>query len=385
MAKKLGSFRILSCTLSVLATVAFIIACGSGDPELLADFWERDNNVSENYMTDKIEDIMEQQLKPPQPPPPPPISSNVGGEESSDSGSGNTSSSSSEAQQPSSASPGVSSSDATSSSSARESLYTLECNILPANSTFPSNTRIPIDKRPEVKCKVKATGAVITLNENVDAFSWTNDPPWYAPDVGTYDNILVKISRATDGTKECDKMEVKCNSKITITGTVTPSSSSKASSNSNTPSSSSKASSNSNTPSSSSSKPASSSSAASNGTKGPCSRYCLWSAGGTCNEINTEHDYIDGGCTKGNCTCEQLIKNCSDYGYLYGSSTCSGTDLNGKNPSTVTILGCCKWPDNQGNPTNNNCWTLKSTDANTNCPNLLTPGKACASSNGACP
>ncbi|MDR2594634.1 MAG: hypothetical protein LBC87_07690 [Fibromonadaceae bacterium] len=290
MAKKLGSFRILSYTLSVLATVVFIVACGDGVPDILADF-RQNVDVSENEMRDKIGDVMEKQPEPPQPPPP--LSSNVGGEESSDSGSGDKSSSSNW-EQPSSTSPGVSSqSNAESSNSAEPSKYTLECNILPANSTFPSGTKILEEKRPEVKCKVIESGAVITLDEKVDVFSWTNDPPWYAPYVGTYDNILVKISRS-GGTKECNNMEVKCNGTITITG---PSSSSRppTPSSNSTPSSSSRSSSSS--VASSSSRAASSSSAAQNGS----GDYCYYGEG-NCHKMPTGD----------NCASGVLVTSCSN-------------------------------------------------------------------------
>ena len=376
MAKKLGPFRILSCTLSVLATVAFIVACGNGVPDILVDF-AQDLGVSENYMNDKIEDVMEQQPEPPQPPPPP--SSNSGGEESSDSGPGDTSSSSSEEQQPSSTSPGVSSSSEAASSSAGVPLYTLECNII--NSTFPSGKRIEIKDRPEVKCKVIATGAIIPLDENIDAFSWTNDPPWYAPYVGTYDNILVKVSRATEGTKECDKMEIKCKGTITITGTVssnsTPSSSSKASSNSNTPSSSSKASSNSNTP-SSSSKASSSSAGSTNGACGSDGRgnMCLWNGGGACWPIKDQAD-------RNNCGKDAWIFQGGTEG---ATSACSGgTFICGidNNPPTAagSSKGCCRWNNSD------KCWDVYSDQQKTDCSggNNKYWSQACPNKDGGCP
>jgi len=66
MKKKLSSLFIVA-SLS-LAVSLIIVACGAGDPELLVDFWERgDNNVSENIMTDNIDDI----IKKSGPPPPP--------------------------------------------------------------------------------------------------------------------------------------------------------------------------------------------------------------------------------------------------------------------------------------------------------------------------
>jgi len=370
MAKKLGSFRILSYTLSVLATVVFIVACGDGVPDILLDF-AQDLGVSENYMNDKIEDVMEQQPEPP--PPPPPLSSNVGGEESSDSGSGDKSSSSNW-EQPSSTSPGVSS-EAAASSSAGESLYTLECNII--NSTFPSGIKkIEIKDRPEVKCKVKATGAVITLDENTDFFYWSNDPPWNPPAVGTYNDIRIRIDRAYDGTRECQGMEVKCNGTITITGTVTPSSSSRppTPSSNSTPSSSSRPSSSSVA---SSSSRASSSSANNSGTCGSTGTMCLWDAAGGCWKIKDQAER----------------ENCAKNGWIFdggdeGATTAckGGTFICGKdnNPPKggATSLGCCRWDDGK-----NQCWNIYSDTDVTNCKsgNNKFWNQKCPDTNGTCP
>jgi len=71
MKKKLRSLFIVA-SLSLAASLA-IIACGDGVPEVLGDFLQ-DLGVSENYMNDKIEDVMQQTPEPP-PPPPPPVSS----------------------------------------------------------------------------------------------------------------------------------------------------------------------------------------------------------------------------------------------------------------------------------------------------------------------
>jgi len=68
MQKKLKSLFIVA-SLSLAASLA-IVACGDGIPEILDDFLQ-DLGVSENYMNDKIEDVMDQSPEPP----PPPISS----------------------------------------------------------------------------------------------------------------------------------------------------------------------------------------------------------------------------------------------------------------------------------------------------------------------
>jgi len=309
MAKKLGSFRLLSGVLAVLATIAFIVACGDGVPDSLDDFMEG-VLISEDKTKNKIEEIVDSS----EPPPLPQSSNSGGGEESSDSGSDNTSSSSSEEQQPSSTSPGVSSqSNVESSNSIDPSLYNLECNILPANSTFPSGTKIPIDKRPEIKCTVIATGEVIPLHNDNDVTKWTNDPPWNPPAVGTYDNILVKIDREkkTDP-RECQGMEVKCNGKITITGTVTPSSNStpptqSSSSRATTASSSSRA-----TTASSSSRAASSSSA-----PPPASGdYCYYGPG-NCHKMPTDDNCKDGNLVS---SCDNVKAEYCDYGVCKGGS-----------------------------------------------------------------
>ncbi len=83
--------------------------------------------------------------------------------------------------------------------------------------------------------------------------------------------------------------------------------------------------------------------------------HCQFSNG--CFKMSTE--YSDGkGCTKPNCTCAQVIENCTLYGSVYKGVT--GTDVEpygdgwkcsehsgtwtneGANPNR-TVLGCCKW------------------------------------------
>jgi len=379
MAKKLRSYRVLSCTLAVLATIAFIVACGEGQ---VIEIIKGDMEDSESHAKGNYSSVLANAPSSTQPQ----SSSSDGEQQPSDRDSSSSEEFSlSSWEQPSSAS--LPSSSSEESSSASESLYTLECKVLPDNSTFPAGTtKISKDKRPEITCIEKANPSnVETLDQENDVLEYTSNDSrisWNALQSGVYNNIRVKIDRDNKG--PCHKLEAACTGSITIAAS--PSSSSYTyippSSNSTppvTPSSNS-------TPSSSSraNTTTSSSSVASSGTKGPClvggnKRYCKWSKDGACDEINSEHGYIsgDGGCSAGNCTCDALIKNCTDYGYLYGSSTCSGTDLNGKNPDAVTILGCCKWG-------NNNCWTLQSDAPNKDCPNLLTSGKACPNS-PACP
>jgi len=68
MKKKLRLLFIVA-SLSLAASLV-IVACGKGDFELLENY-AQDLGVSENYMNDKIEDVMQQT---PEPPPPPPSS-----------------------------------------------------------------------------------------------------------------------------------------------------------------------------------------------------------------------------------------------------------------------------------------------------------------------
>jgi len=319
MAKKLGSFRILSCTLAVLATVAFIVACGSGVTDDIENLIIKESiKQATGRLVD--EDVLSSIVERPSSAFIPASSSSEGGDsagsggdDSSDSGGGTTSSSNVEQPSSSSTSPGVSSPSQLASSSSGVPLYTPECNIL--NSTFPSGTKIPIDKRPEIKCKVIATGEVITLHNDNDVGEWTNAPgsslaPWSNPAVGTYNNILVKIDREKQTEpRECQGMEVKCNGIITITAP--PSSSSvyippPPSSNSNTPSS------NSNTPSSSSSKPASSSSAAQSGS----GDYCYYGEG-NCHKMPT-NDNCAGGVLVNSCN-NASVQYC-DYGVCQGGN-----------------------------------------------------------------
>jgi len=391
MAKKLRSFRALSLLLAVLTTIAFIVACGDGTPidfdeyQVIAD--DAAGNMKLEMEDDKGKIWID--YKPPQPPTQPssssdgeePESSSGGEQSSSDSGSV---SSSSEGQSSDAGSSNSSSSGGTLPSSSSDSPYILTCKVLSANSSFPAG-KIPKEKRPELKCTEKANGNVATLDQEDDVAKWTNNGsiiPWNSMTVGEYKNIVVKIEKDAP----CANMEATCEGTITITG---PSSSSyvppppppppppgSSSSSINSQSSSSKA---------------SSSSANNSGTKGPCSKdgknlSCRWnSTTAECQTIDSQYGYVDKAdsnlgivaCTAGNCTCENLIKNCDNFGYMYDTANCSGSPI-GKNGA---VKGCCRW-----NPSTepNVCWTVANDADWNNCGDKVLTGSACPN-NGTCP
>jgi len=253
MAKKLCSYRMLSCTMALLTAITLIIACGDGTPIGIdsTDLKESDayllspanmSSIVSAYLSSSSQEEQTQSS-----------SSNV---ESSNSSSGGEKSSSSNEEQPSSSSEQTQSSSSEESNNSSDSQYTLTCTILPENSEFPPNVEIPVDRKPELKCTDK-DGNTIDLNDE-DAM-WTGAPKWKTPQPGIY-NISVKIDREGDS-KECHGIKEECG---TITITAAASSSSKASSSSVSPPSSSSTgtSSSSSKPSSSSVSPPSSSSVA---------------------------------------------------------------------------------------------------------------------------
>jgi len=390
MAKKLGSYRVLSCTLAVLATVAFIIACGEGIPEDIIGNPEIKWPINQalESLTNDEERLSSIVQKPSSPSVPPDESSSSEGEDpgpgdgdSSDSGS---TQSSSDGGEPSSASsPSSSSSEEVAQSSSAESPYILTCEVTtPKVKIKWTDQSIPEDKRPVVTCKTKESGAVATIPAG--SINWTKDGKTFSwrsisEILGVHPDNSIQVDIKDGDVCKGEKTSCKGSLEICYDGECVgdppkPSSSSY--------SSSSRSSSSHTTTTTSSSSNRSSSSATSNETKGPClvsgsERYCRWDATKTdCDKIDSQYGYIDSGdnkCTAGNCTCAVLIKHCSDNGYLYGSSNCTGADLNGKNPSSV---GCCNWDNNGGK---SNCWTEPTT---ANCPNWLSKTKACNPNNG---
>jgi len=365
MAKKLRSFRVLSCTLAVLATLAFIIACGEGQViEIVqSKMADSEGNARGNYSS-----ILANM--------PSYTQSSSSEEEQPPASSSSEDISLSSGEQPSSASlpdSSVSSSQSAEPSSSSESPYTLSCKILPANSTFPVGVKIPVERRPELKC-IEKNGNVIPLDNDLDVGKWTNNPAWNGPSALIYDNILVKVERDDKG--PCHGLEVKCEGTITISA---PSSSSyspppppsNSSSSPSTTSSSSKASSASTTP--------SSSSAASGG--GACSsnetrgNMCLWNAGGDCWPLNSSE--------RDNCGKNAWIFQGGTEGA--GTACSGGTFICGKNNSPPTgsaaSLGCCKWE------TETKCWDVYTTQEKTDCSGGSNRfwNQNCPNKDGGCP
>jgi len=397
MGKKLGSYRVLSCTLAVLATLVFIVACGDGEledviknPEIT---WPI-NNALDNLKND--EDRLSSIVQKPSSPSVPKSSSSDGEDpgpgDSSDSG--NTQSSS-DGEEPSSASsPNSSSSEeATTPSSSSESPYFITCDVVVPKITVKwTDQSIPDDNnRPVVKCKAKEGGAeVYTFTGG--SISWTKDGKLFS-----WRSISEILGVHNDGSIQVEINDTECKGgKASCKGELEICYSGECRGDPQKPSSSSVASSSSRSSSSSVPPPAtsSSSSATSNETKGPCKennneRYCRWEASAeTCYKIDSQYSDIPDGsnkCGVGTCTCTALIKHCSDNGYLYGTATscdndgkckCSGIDLNGKNPSAV---GCCNWDNNNGQ---SNCWTEQL--SNTSCPKWMNQ-TGCNPNNGTCP
>ncbi|MCL1956135.1 MAG: hypothetical protein FWF63_02325 [Fibromonadales bacterium] len=260
MAKKLRLYRALSCTLAVLATVAFIIACGEGTPDNIG--LDRTIDDASGWLLVNDKDRLSQTAHKP--------SSAViissssedgpgGGEDSSDSGGEVEQSSSTEVEpEPSSSSLPISSSSET---PPEELPYRVECKV--KVSTGTDGKVIPESDWPEVKCIDKATNASIGVLKPMSDFKFIDNPAWRDPIAGIYASIKVEVFYGADAgetpqAKACQRLKANCDGSITITAAssssraiiipssssayvppVTPSSSSRAS----TPSSSSVASS----------------------------------------------------------------------------------------------------------------------------------------------
>jgi len=365
MAKKLRSYRLLSCILAVLTTFVFIISCGEG---IEVEIDKIKMQTTMGHFEDRYSEVVENSKS----------SGMVIDESSSSAGSGGDEDSSSSEElpfssfeEPSSASLPSSSSEEYSSSG--ESPYTLECNILPANSTFPPGVKIPKEKRPELKCKEKANGASTTLDNDNDVGKWTNQPIWNGPEAGTYNNIMVKVERDDKG--PCHGLEVKCNGTITVTA---PSSSSTPPPPPPPPPPSSSSQSHTTTPSSSSRSSSSSSASSGGGACGSDSRgdNCLWNGAGDCWPIKNADDRA----------------NCGKNAWIYqggttgeGTACKGGTFVCGKDSSPPsggkTSLGCCHWE------TETKCWDVYEEKEKTDCSggNNKFSSTKCPDKEGTCP
>ncbi|MDR2583377.1 MAG: hypothetical protein LBC75_07855 [Fibromonadaceae bacterium] len=348
MAKKLRLCRVLSCTLAVLATVAFIIACGEGTPDNI-DIDTSITDASGWLLVNDKERLSQMAQKP---------SSAVivssssedgsGGEDSSDSGGGEESSSSTEVpQEPSSASLPSSSSSET---PPEELPYRVECKV--KVSTGADGKAIPQSDWPEVKCIDKATNASIGVLVPNNDFKFIDNPNWKDPIAGTYASIKVEVFYGNDAgetpqAQACQRLKANCEGSITIAKgssssvyipPIQPSSSSRGN----------------NTPSSSSTPPPvtpSSSSVASSG--GGCTaanenKYCFYGPGnchkmptGDCCENGTLYNSCSDApssvqyCNYGECKGGDGW-NCKDGGGCYPKS-----DSNCKSGDGGTVVSSC--------------------------------------------
>ena len=322
MAQKLRSWRVLSCTVAVLATIALIIACGNGT---MVDVNSGDigNNVivAEGILESEMEDIVIATLAS--------SSSKEESSSSTDEGNGDDKSSSSE----DSPTPSSSSSNneiIPSSSSEAQNQYTLTCTMLKTTidpGMYGDNSKLSEIFR--VECKDNRDGTLVPIETYEDILwsgnvgsSSSKDGIWdYAVIAGTrFSNIKINVYEYADG---CKKMPASCPGTLTVNGTppppppssssivVTPSSSSRAissSGNGNTQSSSSRANSSSSRANSSSSSRANSSSGGtqSSSSAGNTGEYCYYGPG-NCYKMPTND----------NCASGVLVSSCDSPTVMY--------------------------------------------------------------------
>jgi len=91
-------------------------------------------------------------------------------------------------------------------------------------------------------------------------------------------------------------------------------------------------------------------------------------------KLDSRYGSIDKVCAAGACSCDALIEECSNFGFLYSSSSCTGVDINGKNPDVS--YGCCKWGTGE-------CWLIESEQKEKECTNKM-PESACTPNDGTC-
>lgn len=365
MAKKLRSFRVLSCIFAGLTTVAFIVACGSGElTKVLEDITI--DAAQQQLVKDK--DLLSSILAP---------SSAAEPEYSSDDGGGDSAGSepgvsSGGGEQPASSASLPSSSAAapppSSSSVIIPDTHKLDCTI-PANSSFPAGQKIPKNKMPELKCTEIKTNKVTMLDPEMDVDSWDNAPLWRAPQEGTYTNITVKIDKGVD----CQQyLKATCTGSIKITAGAPIDPVQPVPSSPSTPSSSSKGS---GSGSGGTSSPSTQSSASTGGsdTGGPCKEggketYCKW--GSNCYAIDSRYSSIgDEGsvCKAGTCSCTDLIAACkadSEPKKVFTDDKCAGTSGGGSSSNSGKSSGssggsgnCASytWPQWDTPPTDGAC------------------------------
>jgi hypothetical protein len=342
MTKKLRSWRALFCTLAVLATISFIVACGEGQPvDIGMGLIEGEIDSAErifvtSHLTDVINDVERNLSSSSEAPSSSSSSEKDDDKESSSSEASSTKSSSSEKSSPSS------SSEPPKSSSSNP--YTLACNVInsPLTITDPKSmpyTSAEIAKIIKIDCKYKNESKDINAVADV---KWEDSPNWNGAAAGTWSSIKITIYPDVEA---CRNMNATCTGTIKISGSTTPSSNSTTpSSNSSggTSSSSRATSSNSNTPSSSSTGSSTFEDCKKNGTVA----YCDWgtSSQKDCSVINTQWGAMgESGkeTCKGPdkpCACSDLITNCETYSNgkkVYSDAQCN-TPIGGGTTSSAS-------------------------------------------------
>jgi len=379
MAKKLRSWRVLSCILAVFATIAFLIACGDGElvDVSVGESLKSMNDADDNFFGTKMQGIKDSVKN---------MSSSSKEESSSssepdDNGNNNSSSSSENAStQSSSSTKNASSSSNETQKSSSSNPYTLDCSVIKSPIEAYKND-YEVNAIFKITCKeggrnvdiedIKNKAIFSGTNENDRRFSISNPVP------GTFSNLEVEIASSAN---VCQGMKKPCGT-LVVSAASTPSSSSAPN---NTPSSSSRnnstTSSNSSTPSSSSA-PNNTPSSASGGTGvSPCpsgetrGNNCLWNESGACWPLNNDRE------------------NCAKNGWIFqggetgATSGCKGgTFICGKSTSPpaggAASLGCCHWD------TETKCWDVFTETAKNDCSggnNKFTSTK-CPDTEGTCP
>jgi len=222
MAKKLRSWRALSCILAVLAAIAFIVACGDGKlidihtSEIGMEIDQAEQNFDKGHLLDILDEVKNRS------------SSSSEESPSSSSEEENKESSSSEggASTQSSSSTSRSSSSSTESQRSSSSPYTLSCSVIGSSKTIESNTMgytsSEIANWIKIECKDNK-GASKELSARGDVETWTDAPNWSStlPKLGestsTWSSMKIKTWYDLDNDK-CPNKEVTCTGSITVRG-----------------------------------------------------------------------------------------------------------------------------------------------------------------------
>ncbi|GBU23523.1 hypothetical protein R83H12_00135 [Fibrobacteria bacterium R8-3-H12] len=320
MAKNIRSWRVfLFCTLSVLATIAFIVACGNGQVIDLVSI-EKEIDSSTGQLKGRVEDntIYEGYV----------VSSSEQNEPSSSSeiddppSQGTSSSAPTDNPKPSSSSAQTQSGQSSSSgskpsSSSGVSLYELTCTLKTPISVVGIG-KISDGDKPVVKCKTIATNREVTLEGGWDyKFVVTPELDWDGASAGSYQ---VKINVYNES-EVCNGMEKSCGTLVITKSSASTGGGTSSASNGgggNSSNSSGGNSSNSN------------GGGASSASTGGGTEYCKWD---TCTKLEDPNAIETSGLTK--------RENCVEYSEgVFNNSNCTGTPVAGGFNNEW-----CKWPD----------------------------------------